>query len=82
MNKLMVLGVAAVAGLLFSRRKTLKDDGKRLASGAQERAAGLTGRIRGRSEDDAVADDDIIDLVEDASEQDDAALEETPASAT
>jgi hypothetical protein len=73
MNKLIAIAAAAIAGLLFSRRKTLKEDSKRMTSTAKDQAANLTGRIRGGCE----AGDDIDDPGADAADQDPESAEET-----
>ncbi len=65
MNKLIALAAAGLAALLVSRRKTLKDDGKRVTAGVKDRASNLAERVRGGSDSDQTIDEDVIDLSDD-----------------
>jgi len=83
MNKLIVLAAAAVGALLFSKRKTLKEDSQRLAADAKDRAANLNERMRGGCAADEIdGDDTVVDLTEEVVEQGAASAEESPADAT
>ena len=52
MSQIVALAAAAVAAVLFTRRKTLKEDGKRIAAATKDSTAKLGQRVRGASESD------------------------------
>jgi hypothetical protein len=63
MGKLMAVTAVVVAGVLFSRRSTLKEDSKRLTASAKGHAANLVGRVRSGSEAGAGVDEaTVVDL--------------------
>ena len=57
MGRLMALVGAALAALLFSRRKTLKEDGQLVTAKVKDGASKVTERVRGGSKPDSTGDE-------------------------